>query len=130
MCSRPTGADGLRILVADDLVAIREVVTEHLESLGYQVLQAGDGEMALEMARDESPALIILDVNMPKLNGWEVVRRLRADPETADIKILMVSSLGEDVLSNTLPVLGGDAALDKPFHLEELEAAVRSLLPS
>ncbi len=67
---------------------------------------------------------------MPRVNGWDVARQLRADPDTAHIKLLMLSGIGAAVLGSTVPVLGGDLALDKPFELEELEAALASLLDS
>jgi CheY-like chemotaxis protein len=121
-------AVGAKILVVDDEPAIRDLVTRHLREMGHEVYAAGDGVEALEMVEQVEPELVILDVMMPRLNGWEVARRLRRDPETRDIKILMFSTLGADLLGNTLPVFGGDAAIDKPFELEELEKKVTRLL--
>ena len=118
----------MSILVADDEDVLREVICLHLRGLGYQVHEAGDGAEALELAQKLLPALIVLDITMPKLNGWEVARRLRAAPETASIKLLMLSGMGGVVLGAGLPVLGGDIGLDKPFELEELEAALKQLL--
>jgi DNA-binding response OmpR family regulator len=82
------------------------------------------------MAQTLLPALIVLDITMPKLNGWEVARRLRGESATAGIKLLMLSGIGEEVLGAGLPVLGGDIGLDKPFELEELEEALAQLLKS
>jgi CheY-like chemotaxis protein len=121
-------AVGAKILVVDDEPAIRDLVTRHLREMGHEVYAAGDGVEALEMVEQVEPELVILDVMMPRLNGWEVARRLRRDPDTRDIKILMFSTLGADLLGNTLPVFGGDAAIDKPFELEELEKKVTRLL--
>lgn len=116
------------ILVVDDEDTLRETVCMHLSDLGYRVHSASDGEMGLAKAQTLIPDLIILDITMPKLNGWEVARRLRRDPSTAEIKILMLSGIGGDVLDAGLPVLGGDLGLDKPFELEDLEHAIGRLL--
>jgi len=116
------------ILVVDDEDTLRETICLHLGGIGYQVHSASDGEMAVEKAQALIPDLIVLDITMPKLNGWEVARRLRRDPETAGIKLLMLSGIGGEVLHAGLPVLGGDLGLDKPFELEELEGAITKLL--
>jgi CheY-like chemotaxis protein len=123
-------ADGepVSILVADDEDTLRDVISLHLRNLGYDVHEAHDGAEALAMAQELLPALIVLDITMPKLNGWEVARRLRSAPATAGIKLLMLSGIGGEVLGAGLPVLGGDLGLDKPFELEELEAALAELL--
>lgn len=126
--SSPAEGEAVSILVADDEDTLREVICLHLRGLGYQVHEARDGAEALEMAQTLLPALIVLDITMPKLNGWEVARRLRADEATAAIKLLMLSGIGGEVLGAGLPVLGGDLGLDKPFELEELEAALAQLL--
>jgi CheY-like chemotaxis protein len=128
MSGQVVDGEPVSILIADDEDALRDVLCLHLEGLGYKVHQACDGAEALEMARLIHPALIILDITMPKLNGWEVARRLRSDSETADIKLLMLSGIGGEVLGAGLPVLGGDLGLDKPFELEELEEALAELL--
>lgn len=125
----PSGAK-IRVLIADDEKTLRDVLALHLRSLGYEVAEAEDGAQALEMARKLLPVLVILDITMPRVNGWDVARQLRADPDTAHIKLLMLSGIGAAVLGSTVPVLGGDLALDKPFELEELEAALASLLDS
>ena len=128
MSSESTRAQHASILVVDDDDALREILCMHLREQGYQVNEAADGEVALELARALIPRLIVLDITMPKINGWEVARRLRAAKETAGIKILLLSGIGSDVLGPTLPVFGGDLALDKPFELNELNAAIERLL--
>lgn len=127
LLAMPSGAK-IHVLIADDEKTLRDVLTLHLQSLGYEVDEAEDGVQALEMARRLLPVLVILDITMPRMNGWDVARRLRADPATEHIKLLMLSGIGTAVLGSTVPVLGGDLALDKPFELEELEAALTSLL--
>ncbi len=123
----PSGAK-TRILIADDEATLRDVLRLHLQGLGFEVAEAEDGQQALEMASVFKPAMVVLDITMPRMNGWDVARRLRASPETEHIKILMLSGIGGEVLGSTVPALGGDLALDKPFELEELEAALESLL--
>lgn len=124
----PVSDSGIRVLVVDDDASIRDVVSSHLRGLGHEVFLATTGEEGLELAKQRIPDLIMLDVVLPKLNGWDVVRKLRRDPETADIKVLMMSGVGDEILSNSLEVLGGDAAIDKPFRLDELDAALATLL--
>jgi len=118
----------ISILFADDDDGLRQVLALHLESRGYRVFTASDGEKALEIAGEERPEIAILDIVMPKLNGWEVARRLRENPETATIRLLMLSGIGEQVLGPNLEILGGDLGLDKPFELDELDEALRRLL--
>lgn len=128
MSSRQDNGEPVTILVADDEDSLRDVLCLHLQDLGYQVHAARDGAEALAMAQDLVPSLIVLDITMPKLNGWEVARRLRSASATADIKLLMLSGIGSEVLGAGLPVLGGDLGLEKPFELEELEEALTTLL--
>jgi two-component system phosphate regulon response regulator PhoB/two-component system alkaline phosphatase synthesis response regulator PhoP len=130
MSSLSAQGQPVSILVADDEDSLRDVICLHLRGLGYEVHEARDGAEALQMAQTLLPALIVLDITMPKLNGWEVARRLRGESATAGIKLLMLSGIGEEVLGAGLPVLGGDIGLDKPFELEELEEALAQLLKS
>ena len=126
----PASPGAATILVADDDEKIREVLRTHLESLGFHVLEARDGEEALEVAHRAHPQLVILDINMPKKNGWEVASLLRQGSETREIKLLVLSGIGESVLQSSMGVFGADMALDKPFELEELEEALTELLKS
>lgn len=118
---------GVSVLLADDDDALREVLQMHLESRGYEVHVASDGEQALALATELLPAIAILDIVMPLANGWDVARTLRLAPETKDIRLLMLSGIGEDVLGPNLAILGGDLGLDKPFDLDELDEALRIL---
>ena len=127
MNSELSGAP-ISILVADDDPGLREVLCLHLRDLGYEVHEATNGKEALERAQLLGPRLAILDITMPLMNGWEVAQRLRKNPDTADIKLLILSGIGSDVLSAGMPVFGGDLGLDKPFDLPELEAALTILL--
>ncbi|MGD0265526.1 MAG: response regulator [Candidatus Methylomirabilota bacterium] len=117
-----------RILVVDDTPEIQELLQIHLETEGYQVLVAGNGQEALAAVAAEAPDLILLDVLMPVMDGYEVCRRLKADEETAFIPIVILTALQD--LSHRLRgiELGADDFLTKPFNHLELLTRVRSLL--
>jgi len=117
-----------RILVVDDNAQNVELLEAMLIPQGYEVTAAYDGLQALEMVKEASPDLIILDIMMPKMDGFEVARRLRQQEETRAIPILMVTALRE--LRDKIRGLesGADDFLSKPFNRIELLARVRSLL--
>jgi CheY-like chemotaxis protein len=104
------------------------MVAMRLGKCGYRVVTATDGNAALEVARRERPALIVLDVMMPAKTGWEVARALRQDPVTEKIKIVMLTAIGEQVNAMTSPIYGADAHIDKPFDFAVLEKTVARLL--
>jgi DNA-binding response OmpR family regulator len=115
----------LKVLVADDDLELAEVIGFALRQAGYAVLSAPDGPSAIEIFHAERPDLVILDVNMPRLSGFEVLRRLRA--ETAvPIMMLTVRSSEEDQVRGL--DLGADDYLTKPFSPRTLLARVRALL--
>jgi signal transduction histidine kinase len=124
----PRSAAPARILVVDDTPDIQELLRIHLEAAGYQVLVAGNGQEALAAVTAEAPDLILLDVLMPVMDGYEVCRRLKADGETAFIPIVILTALQD--LSHRLRgiELGADDFLTKPFNHLELLTRVRSLL--
>ena len=121
---------GASILVVDDDPEILAMLTARLGHRGYKVVSASDGHRALELARREKPAVVLLDVMMPGKSGWEVARALRQDPVTADIKIVMVTAIGAQVNEMTSSIYGADAHIDKPFVFEKLEQVIRDLLTS
>jgi CheY-like chemotaxis protein len=116
------------ILVVDDDPEIVAMLTTRLGHRGYKVLTASDGHRALELAKREKPALVLLDVMMPGKSGWEVARALKQDPVTQGIKIVMVTAIGEQVNELTSPLYGADAHIDKPFEFEKLEKVIRGLV--
>jgi DNA-binding response OmpR family regulator len=122
------GNAGATILVVDDDPEIVSMVSLRLSKRGYKVLTASDGIAALEAARRERPALVILDVMMPGKNGWEVARALRHDPVTEKIKIVMLTAIGEQVNELTSPLYGADAHIDKPFDFTVLESTLQRLV--
>lgn len=122
------GKTGQKILVVDDDPEILAMLSLRLGKRGYDVKTATDGHRAIEVARKEKPALILLDVMMPGKSGWEVARALKGDPATDQIKIVMVTAIGEQMNELTSPIYGADAHIDKPFEFERLEQIVSGLL--
>ena len=116
------------ILAADDDPDIRELVTFRLERSGYTVLQAADGEEALALALKHTPDLAVLDVMMPKMDGFEVVRRLRAEEATKRMPIIMLTARAQDSDVEEGFESGADDYLRKPFSPQELRARVQSIL--
>lgn len=118
---------GPRIVYVDDDLDLTRVVTSTLEQEGYEVTVAHDGEAGLETILTEQPDLIVLDVMMPKLNGWEVAKYLRSKPEWKDTPILMLTGIGKTLNDMTAPLYGADDHLDKPFDFDDLLAKVAAL---
>ncbi len=116
------------ILAADDDVEILTLVVRQLKRMDANVLEASDGEDALKIARREHPDLVILDVMMPGMSGWEVCRAIREDASIASTPVLMLTGIGERLNEMTSPLYGADDHLDKPFDFDELGQRVRALL--
>lgn len=116
-----------KILVADDDLEILGLVSRHLERSDAQVLQASDGDEALKLARRERPDVIVLDVMMPGMSGWEVCRAVREDDHLKDTAVLMLTGIGERLNEMTSPLYGADDFLDKPFQLEDLDRKIAAL---
>lgn len=118
----------IRIVVADDEPQIRDMVTLLLEQQGYQVIPAVDGDDALEKIRTELADLIVLDVNMPKRNGFSVCKNMRSSMETMFIPVVMLT--GQDSLEEKLEGLssGADDYITKPFEAKELLARIETVL--
>lgn len=114
-----------KILIADDESAIRRILTTRLSMVGYSVVAAADGLQAIEMFDRESPDLVVLDVMMPRLNGYGVCRKIR---EISDVPIIMLTALGDVADRITGLELGADDYLTKPFSPKELEARIHAIL--
>lgn len=114
-----------KILVVDDEASIRRILETRLSMIGYEVVTAGDGEEALAMFRDEIPDLVVLDVMMPKLDGYGVCQELRKE---SDVPIIMLTALSDVADRITGLELGADDYVVKPFSPKELEARIRSVL--
>lgn len=116
------------ILIADDEPSIVISLEYLLEQAGYRVLMASDGQQALETAQAEHPDLVLLDVMMPRMNGFDVCSRLRADPAMNATRIVMLTAKGRDVEIHQGLSLGADAYMTKPFATRELMAQIQKLL--
>ncbi|MCB9739944.1 MAG: response regulator [Deltaproteobacteria bacterium] len=121
------GSKGLQVLVAEDDLEIADMVRSTLESAGYEVTLVHDGEEALRAALANKPDLVILDVMMPQMNGWEVCKALRARAEMSDVGIMMLTAIGPNLNEMTAPLYGADDHLDKPFVITELLERVAAL---
>lgn len=117
-----------RILVIDDDQAISELVAVNLEMAGYEVDQAEDGIKGQALALQIMPDLIVLDLMLPRVDGFTVCQRLRRDERTGNIPVLMLTALGQTQDKVEGFNAGGDDYLTKPFEVEELLARVRALL--
>jgi two-component system alkaline phosphatase synthesis response regulator PhoP len=118
----------MKVLIAEDSSTVRRLVAARLVADGYEVLEASDGEEALNLTRSERPDLLVLDKVMPKFDGFEVVRALREDPETQAMPIVMLTerTSEEDVLSGLN--LGVEEYMSKPFSPHELSVRIQRVL--
>jgi DNA-binding response OmpR family regulator len=116
------------VLAADDDEDILELVAFRLERSGYTVLRAKDGEEALRLALEAKPDLAVLDVMMPKLDGYELTRRLRADDATRRMPIILLTARSQDADVQAGFDAGADDYLRKPFSPQELRARVQAIL--
>ena len=117
-----------RILVVDDNPDNVHIIAARLGFRGYEVLEAGTGQAALEAVRSKSPDLILLDVMLPDLDGYEISRRIKGDESLPFIPIILVTALGESRDKVAGLDAGADDYLTKPIDFPELEARVRSML--
>ena len=116
------------ILVVDDSPTALKITSDALMEQGFKVISASDGEEALEIASRLHPDLIVLDIILPKKNGFQVCRQLKTESATADIKILMLSSKNQASDRFWGQKQGADAYITKPFDDEELLASIQALL--
>ncbi|HET6817519.1 MAG TPA: response regulator [Mycobacteriales bacterium] len=117
-----------RVLVVDDDDVIRQLITVNLELEGFDVVTAVDGQDALDKVKDAQPRVVTLDVMMPRLDGWEAAARLRNDPETSHIKVILLSARAQEADLQRGERIGVDAYLTKPFDPDELIDLVRRLM--
>lgn len=117
-----------RILLVDDEPDILELVIPMLENAGYEVLAAADGQEALEKARSQKPDLIILDLMLPKLDGYSVCRMIKFDKILKKIPIIMFTARAGQEDRSTAGEVGADAYIVKPFEAETMLAKIKELL--
>ncbi|NER33951.1 MAG: response regulator [Oscillatoria sp. SIO1A7] len=116
------------VLVVEDSVTQREMILTLLKGSGLKVTIANDGIEALEEIQANVPDLVVLDIVMPRMNGYEVCRRLKADPNTQNVPVVMCSSKGEEFDRYWGMKQGADAYIAKPFQPTELVGTVKQLL--
>ncbi len=117
-----------KILVIDDDTAINELIKVNLELAGHEVMQAYDGTTGFALCKQEMPALVVLDVMMPEVDGFTVAQRIRKNENTKEIPILMLTALSQINDKVKGFNIGVDDYLVKPFEMEELQVRVRALL--
>jgi two-component system alkaline phosphatase synthesis response regulator PhoP len=116
------------LLVVDDEPGIAAIARDYLEQAGFRVLTAGDGAMALRLIRAEQPALVVLDLMLPEIDGLDVLRSLRADPATRALPVILLTARVEEADRVSGLELGADDYVSKPFSPRELVARVRAVL--
>ena len=119
---------GKKVLLVDDEVDFIDVVRVRLEANNFEVIVAYDGEAALEKVKEDKPDIIILDVMMPKINGFEVCRMLKFDDNYKAIPIIILSALGQQFDREKAVQCGADAYFIKPFDLNLLVTKIESML--
>ena len=117
----------LQILIVDDSVSIRKVVSRLVESQGWTPIAAKDGVEAMEKLHKSHPDLIVLDIEMPRMNGYELLGKLRSQPTTSDIPVVMLSSRATKKHKDKSLALGAKAFLVKPYHDDDFIELVRQL---
>ena len=116
------------VVIADDDLEILTMVRTLLRRRDVKLLEASDGEEAMRLIRENEPDLVVLDVMMPGMSGWEVCKAIREEEALADTGVIMLTGIGERLNEMTSPLYGADAYLDKPFELTDLDAAVTRVL--
>lgn len=116
------------ILIVDDEKDIVELLAYNLEREGYQIAKAYDGQQALQYIKENKPALVILDLMLPVINGFEICRILRKKPETEGLPIIMLTAKTDSVDKIMGLEIGADDYITKPFNIRELIARVRAVL--
>ena len=119
------------VLVADDEPSMLELVARRLVEMReptLEVISARDGDEAWRLAREHLPDLVVLDVMMPGMSGWEVCRKIREDVALAHTGVVMLTGIGENLNQLTSPLYGADTFIDKPFDFDEFDDKVRATL--
>jgi len=128
MDARADAARPPRILIADDTPQAAELLEAYLAGEDYELRVASDGEQTLQQVAEWRPDLVLLDVMMPRLSGFEVCKRLRADPATRDIAVLMITALDQPSDVERAVEAGTEDFLSKPINKAELLGRVRAML--
>ena len=116
------------VLIVDDNVDAREMYAIYLEHAGFRAAEAADGETAIEMARRDRPAVILMDATMPRLDGWEAARRLKGDADTQSIPLIMLTAHAFEEHRRRAADVGADAFLAKPVLPDVLAVEIKKVL--
>ena len=119
---------GPLVLVVDDELAVRDLVCEILADEGFRTVTAGDGDEVLPLALEHQPALILLDMMMPRMDGYTTITRLRGHPMTAIVPIIVVTGQTDPVYQGISEGVGAMAHMTKPFSAKDLVVTVRRAL--
>ena len=117
-----------KVLIADDVAVDQQILSDIVKKIGHQIILASDGDQALEMVRNERPDLVLLDVVMPKKNGFQVCREIRNDPSVAKIKVIMVTSKNQDSDKFYGLQQGADDYIGKPINEPTLVSMINKLV--
>lgn len=118
------------VVLIDDEPAIRETVSFVLEMEGFEVVSAGDGQSGLELVRRLRPPVVLLDVMLPRMDGFSVCQAIRSDPALAGVRVVMLTAMGQRADRLRAAEVGAERFVTKPFDEEELIAILRSLVAS
>jgi two-component system, cell cycle response regulator DivK len=117
-----------RVLLVDDYPDAREMYTEYLEYSGFEVIEAANGMEAIQRAADSAPDIILMDLSLPVMDGWEATRRLKGDKRTADIPVVALTGHALAGISEGAKRAGCDAFITKPCLPEDLVVEIRKVL--
>ncbi|MFY9837103.1 MAG: response regulator [Xanthobacteraceae bacterium] len=118
-----------RILVVEDQEDNRQILRDLLSSAGYEMMEAWDGEAGVKAAKELRPELILMDIQLPLMDGYEATRRIKADPELKNIPIIVVTSYALSGDDGKARAAGCDAYVTKPYSPRQLLAKIREFLP-
>lgn len=116
------------VVIADDDLEILTMVRTLLRRRDVKLVEASDGEEAMRLIRENEPDLVVLDVMMPGMSGWEICKTIREEAALSQTGVIMLTGIGERLNEMTSPLYGADAYLDKPFELTDLDEAVTQVL--
>jgi DNA-binding response OmpR family regulator len=116
------------VVIADDDLEILTMVRTLLRRRDVKLIEASDGEEAMRLIRENEPDLVVLDVMMPGMSGWEVCKGIREDAALSSTGVIMLTGIGERLNEMTSPLYGADAYLDKPFDMGDLDEKVGEVL--
>lgn len=117
-----------RILIAEDERDIRDLITFTLQYAGYEVLAVSNGEEAVKMAQQETPDLVLMDVRMPRMTGYEACAAMKADPKLKDVPVIFLSAKGQDAEIQTGLQSGAEEYLLKPFAPDQLIKRIQTIM--